>query len=1374
MKHLVTALILGTASAPAAISPLNFGFEDLSGTFPNGWTAAGSVSQSAGLGSPVAATLANGASLHQDFAPTTADGLRVFTGSFSLRIDGSGAIATNTARVRFRGNNDVDNLITLRLSSAGLDCATNGTWAVLAPFANQRGITYQITLKVGNLDTDANMEYRVTCSDGTNTITSAVQNVWHATSTTTNYPFETIRFESGAGNTLIVDNLTLADSTPPSQLVANPGFEILPFPSSWSSTGGAVSVTGLNGTPNAARLPYNTSATIGQTLTGVPADFTAEATFQIAGNGEAQAFRWQLGDGTNAAIDLRTTNGGALQVKLDGEWATMQQWTDNAGFNVPANKSICIRAIGRHFGSPIASYDILWSDPASTELVHAVTGLTTFASSGVPSAPPTFIGFVRDLTAANSFVVDDVSVLAGAANSPIADYKAKVIVPPIQSGTLAISGIYPHLALTHAHNSELGISGVVPWAGKLWAIEYFAGGGNTDGSPHLFSIEDNLTLTPHRRYYGGSIASRLIHQNKLILGPYIIDDQGGIREWRVYPDMYGQHVSAVATDLNDPNKINTAGLSNERWAIDLSGTADPLPAAQVIPQHTLNAISSPKYGFTGKHCKGARTGQGVTVYGSNGEGSWPGGAGSLFEWTGVESGNVTNDLNQWKLVERIQINEITGPGGIHGEVTPNEPIWAMGWDHRSVVLMCRDAITGWHKYRFPKASHTHDNTNGWHVEWPRIRDIGLPSGNFLMNQHGLMYEFPPNFAPGRTGGIRPLSTFHKMIVDYADWNGRIIMGCNDSSSFGNPLYGRVNSNFLFMEKDDLPFYGERPEGIGSVWYQENVNANPVAQSPTDLVAPTRNPSDPMFISGFAKRVLHVSHSSAGPIDFILQIDPTGTGSWINYQSITVPSNGYQYLILPENLTACWARLATSSDASNVSATFYLSNPRRAPDPRLTQGLADAAFTGTRSDGFVRSLPSSDYTSPIDLEFAANFIGPDNSVASTGYYRVDQNLNIAPVANPTAETALRTAAVSSQDYQVDAASVIIDDTTHGRVRLPKGSSSYDSAGLTGWFRGRREVVTERAVMNIHGTFYELPRGDASSGGIRRIRPITTHNKLIRDFCSWRGLLVLTGLPATASDSAHIRVSSDGQAALWFGNIDDLWRFGQPSGIGGPWLDTAVTANTPSDPYLMRGYDTKVLRISHNAETAVNFTVQVDVLGNNTWRNYQTFTAQPGIPFVHTFPDGYSAYWVRLSSDTSTTASAQFTYGVPPGAKFTDWLEAENASSIDTGIGQDGLSPLVEYAFGRSPSQPDTLGDRYSLSPDKERLSIIVRDDDPDLEILIETSSSLAADSWELLPASNEMGNVDQSQVPAGMRRRVFDLPKNADRLFARTRVQIRGR
>ena len=43
------------------------------------------------------------------------------------------------------------------------------------------------------------------------------------------------------------------------------------------------------------------------------------------------------------------------------------------------------------------------------------------------------------------------------------------------------------------------------------------------------------------------------------------------------------------------------------------------------------------------------------------------------------------------------------------------------------------------------------------------------------------------------------------------------------------------------------------------------------------------------------------------------------------------------------------------------------------------------------------------------------------------------------------------------------------------------------------------------MNINGTFYEKPR----EGGLAKIKPLASHRKQIMDFCTWRGLLVISG-------------------------------------------------------------------------------------------------------------------------------------------------------------------------------------------------------------------------------------------------------------------------
>lgn len=794
-----------------------------------------------------------------------------------------------------------------------------------------------------------------------------------------------------------------------------------------------------------------------------------------------------------------------------------------------------------------------------------------------------------------------------------------------------VSGIYPHLAISGKLQTEAGISAVVPWAGKLWFIHYFAGEGKQDGVPHLWSVTDDLKLEPHGEYYGGSIASRLILDDagQLMLGPYLIDQAGGIREFKVYPDMKGKHVSAVARDLKDPNKIHIVGLSNERWCVDISGTNAVVPAGHLVEERSINEISKPVHGFVGAHGKGARCGQGVIVYASNGGGSWPAGAGSLYEWDGVETpvagqpGYSVDEINRhWKLIRRVQVNEVSGPGGIHGAKDVNEPIWVTGWDHRSVVLMVRDHRTGWHTFRLPKGSHAHGAVHGWYKEWPRIRDVGLGGGRFLMNENGLMYHFPATFEPGRAGGLRPISTFLKMIVDYADWNGRIVMGCNDASAMGNRLCGRVNSNVMFVEKGALTSYGQRPSGFGGVWCNETVRGG--------------QPSDPFLIQGFAHRTLHLRHDAERDIVFTLELDADGSGQWTTCKTLTVPAHGYRYEIIPPDEKAEWVRVRTDADATGASAFFHLENEKVARDPALVQGLAEAGFAGARSDGVIRTHPGESFP----LGFAACAIRADGNAADAGYYRVSADMAFEKADDREDDAALRKAR-PTLDYEVDRASVIVTRAGQ-RVRLPRGAAAFDQKGPTGWFRGRREVVTERDLMNIHGTFYEVPRDDA--GGLRRMRPVTTHNLGIYDFCSWRGMLVCSGVKADPAQlGSHCRAAADGRTALWFGNVDDLWRMGPPAGRGGPWLETAVKAGDASDPYLIFGYLEKVLTLWHDAPGDLQVTLEVDFQADDTWSTYATMTAPAGQRLTHRFPTGYSAHWIRLKVDRACTISAQFDYG-----------------------------------------------------------------------------------------------------------------------------------
>jgi hypothetical protein len=625
----------------------------------------------------------------------------------------------------------------------------------------------------------------------------------------------------------------------------------------------------------------------------------------------------------------------------------------------------------------------------------------------------------------------------------------------------------------------------------------------------------------------------------------------------------------------------------------------------------------------GTHGKGFYSGQGRVVYANNGEAGWSlgGNFAGFNRPAGLLAENKGADFtNGWSAIERQTFTEVTGPGGLYGNANPTDPLWALGWDQRSVVLKLLDR-GAWRTFRLPKGSYTHDAFHGWYTEWPRIRE--LVDGKLLMHMHGLFYYFPKTFATANTAGLQPLCTYLKMPVDYCWWNGQLVMGRDDASTTGGNLWaGQSHSAPWFGQLSDLEHWGT-PAGFGGPWKEDAVTAGA--------------PSEPFLVTGFTKRVLHLKHTSEGTVNFTLQHDPTGLGAWTNLAVISVSAKGYAWYLLPPALDTIWVRLVPDRDAANVTAYFHLSNPPQTPAPELFAGLADATATKALSDGIIRPQSGDART----LEFAATLVGT-NGAATPAYYEIDGALQLRRATNASAEETLRTTySLAKASFTADAASVIYTEGA-SRFRLPKNSPAYGTAFASGWPRGLREVVTERRMFQAHGAFYELPL--SGSGGFRRIRPTTTHNKHISDFGSWRGLFAIAGVSAGATNPGHVFRADDGQAALWFGNVDDLWRMGAPAGVGGPWKDTVVNANTPSDPYLIFGYERKVLELSHHHAHPVKFTVEVDFAADNTWSEYIRLTVPPGQTVKHTFPDGYSAHWVRLKSDTPTTATATFTYGL----------------------------------------------------------------------------------------------------------------------------------
>lgn len=774
-------------------------------------------------------------------------------------------------------------------------------------------------------------------------------------------------------------------------------------------------------------------------------------------------------------------------------------------------------------------------------------------------------------------------------------------VTALAQAPLQISGIYPHLA-SFNNNGECGQGGVVEWAGKIWVITYpphF----RTGSDDKLYEIDPKtMKMVIRPESVGGTHANRLIHResNQLIIGSYFIDDKGNVRSVDV-KKMPGRY-TASARHLTDPaNKVYFFDMEGPVWEVDVKTLEPKRLFLKPVP---------------GWHGKGAYTGQGVFVVANNGESMGGGLPKEPFEaptdtWSkGPEEAGVLAEWNGkgaegWKVINRRQHVEVSGPGGLMGNAKDSDPIWSTGWDKRSVMLHVRDAETEtWSLYRLPRASHTYDPKHGYYTEWPRIREIvpataGAPA-KLMMTMHGAMFDFPIGFRKGQTAGIRQINSYVRYVPDFSPLSdGRIVLASDDTSIMQNPMAGISQSNLWFGKFQDLAGFGPAA-GWGGVWMSDKVTAN--------------IPSDPYLFAGYQQRGLHLACKEAA--DFRIEIDEKGDGQWKTLQTHSLGEDGYLFISFPPQTPGEWIRITANRDCT-AAAFFHYLTPSKYP--------------GNKPDGMFASLAAASDKRPV----TAGLIRPGKEgqlqfLTQAGqYYEVDEKMNFVTVSDPGRVTEMQKFLEIKPIAQMDDASPYIA-TKSVRLRFPR-NGNVDSAT----HRHVRELESERNMANLYGTFFEVPRGGDQW---KNMKPIASHAFNISDFCTWRGLLVLAGTTDSAADGHYFK--SGAGHGLWFGAIDDLWRLGKPVGVGGPWKNSAVKADDSSDPYLMCNYDRKKVELS--ASDAVTITIEVDPANNGSWKAYKSIPLQANTPATHVFPDGFGAYWVRVKSSEATTATATFTY------------------------------------------------------------------------------------------------------------------------------------
>ncbi|MES2005433.1 MAG: hypothetical protein V4450_13015 [Bacteroidota bacterium] len=772
---------------------------------------------------------------------------------------------------------------------------------------------------------------------------------------------------------------------------------------------------------------------------------------------------------------------------------------------------------------------------------------------------------------------------------------------------LQISGVYPHLALFNEGGSALckglngagdgaegGIGAITPWAGQLWMVTYSPHCPN-GSSDKLYSIDEKLNLIVHPESIGGTPANRMIHResNQLITGSYLIDARGNVKT--IPLTVMPGRMTATARHLTDP--------ANMVYFYDMEGK---LYEANVYTLAVKKLFDKPVPGW---HGKGAYTAQNRLVIANNGEDA-------VFKLTKdkLEAGDVSRtpeekgilaswDGQSWKIIERKQFTDVTGPGGIYGSPDDKSPLWSIGWDKRSVILKLLDGGQ-WFSYRLPKSTHAYDHWGGWYTEWPRIREIG--NDKMLMDMHGMFYNFPKTFTRANSGGISPISNHLRYVPDFCNWNGKLVIGTDETTILQNPFAGRSQSNLWFGSPDELKQWGAT-NGWGGPWMKDTVNAG--------------EPSDAFLINGFGKKIVHLSHDANEAVTFTLEIDKSGNNKWESYKTISVGPKGYSYFIFPDGFSANWIRV-TADKKCIATAFFHFTGKGHAKPDAMFNSIAGIDETGDIQASIIRPAGHNKNLQVL------------NTAAGNKQYReVNEKMEfIQPVADSTSE--MERIMQVKKDFSTDDASVIVKDKT-GTYRLPKTSSVYDQPFAAGWPRGARELESERYMFNAHGTFYEVGR----ESGFIAIRPIATHKKKIMDFCTWRGLLVISGTKVDAKKDGHYFNEANNTNGLWFGAIDDLWKLGKPIGEGGVWKNSMVKANEPSLPYLMTGYDQKKVILTADKDVNITLEVDVDLTGYHV---YKTIKVAAGKTIEHIFPDGFSAHWIRAIADKDCKATVWLKY------------------------------------------------------------------------------------------------------------------------------------
>lgn len=421
--------------------------------------------------------------------------------------------------------------------------------------------------------------------------------------------------------------------------------------------------------------------------------------------------------------------------------------------------------------------------------------------------------------------------------------------------------------------SECGIGALMPWADALWAVTYNSHKKGTGYGLGLYRIDDSLK-SERVHVHDGTHANRLIHResDQCFIGPYVIDAKGN---WKHIPALDEVRCTSTMRHLTDPNRIYYQCMEGEFLEMDVR---DHKPRLLFDLVKTMKIAARP-------HFKGGYTAQGRVVVANNGFYAFGEDQAGLFEFDGTT----------WKKLS----------GKPHMDVAARQDmgntLFATGWDEASVLFWA--LVKGqWQKYRLPKGSHA--MSHAYQTEWMRIREV--ETEHYLMDIQGLMYELQPIAFEDRIWGVKPICQHLRIIPDFCAFRGLFAVGGNQTTPNrdNNAVAGQPQAGLWFGKTDDLWSWG-RPQGWGGPWWKAAVKRGV--------------PSDPMLLTGFVHKMLHLTADKPGAFD--VEIDFMGNGTWHKYETIKVGADGYAKHLFPDAFSAQWVRLTPQVDCQ-ATALFY--------------------------------------------------------------------------------------------------------------------------------------------------------------------------------------------------------------------------------------------------------------------------------------------------------------------------------------------------------------------------------------------------------------------------------------------------------------------